>query len=51
MAPGGSLLQDTTSLRSLLFYLWAIRRFAAAAVPVFLLNQGLGRYAPSSPES
>jgi polysaccharide pyruvyl transferase CsaB len=42
IAPGGSLLQDATSLRSLLFYLWLIRRFALARVPVYLLNQGVG---------
>jgi polysaccharide pyruvyl transferase CsaB len=42
IAPGGSLLQDVTSLRSLLYYLWAIRRFTRAGVPVYLLNQGLG---------
>jgi polysaccharide pyruvyl transferase CsaB len=42
IAPGGSLLQDATSLRSLLYYLWVIRRFARAGVPVYLLNQGLG---------
>jgi len=42
VAPGGSLLQDASSLRSLLFYLWVIRRFALSGVPVFLLHQGIG---------
>lgn len=42
IAPGGSLLQDVTSLRSLLYYLWVIRRFNRSGVPVYLLNQGLG---------
>lgn len=42
IAPGGSLLQDASSLRSLLFYLWVIRRFALSGVPVFLLHQGIG---------
>lgn len=42
IAPGGSLLQDATSLRSLLYYLAVIRRFLRARVPVYLLNQGIG---------
>ncbi len=42
IAPGGSLLQDATSLRSLLYYLAVIRRFRRAKVPVYLLNQGIG---------
>ena len=42
LAPGGSLLQDASSLRSLIYYLMVIRRFAQAGVPVLLLNQGLG---------
>lgn len=42
IAPGGSLLQDATSVRSLLFYLLVIRRFLAARKPVYLLNQGIG---------
>lgn len=42
VAPGGSLLQDATSVRSLLFYLWVIHRFTRIGKPVFLLNQGLG---------
>lgn len=42
VAPGGSLLQDATSVRSLLYYLWVIHRFSSLGKPVFLLNQGLG---------
>jgi polysaccharide pyruvyl transferase CsaB len=42
VAPGGSLLQDVTSRRSLAFYLLVIKRFARAGVPIYLLNQGLG---------
>ena len=44
VAPGGSLLQDATSLRSLLYYLWLIRRFTSVQVPAYLLNQGLGPF-------
>lgn len=42
LAPGGSLLQDASSLKSLLYYLLVIRRFTRAGVPVLLQNQGLG---------
>jgi polysaccharide pyruvyl transferase CsaB len=42
IAPGGSLLQDVTSLRSLLFYLWVVYRFQRAGRPTCLLHQGLG---------
>ncbi|MCH7472344.1 polysaccharide pyruvyl transferase family protein [bacterium] len=42
VAPGGSLLQDSTSVRSLLYYLWVMRRFLRAGKPVYLLNQGIG---------
>lgn len=42
IAPGGSLLQDVTSLKSLLYYLWMIRKFVSAGCRVFLLNQGIG---------
>lgn len=42
LAPGGSLLQDTTSVKSLAYYLWLIRKFAAAKRRVFMLNQGVG---------
>jgi polysaccharide pyruvyl transferase CsaB len=42
IAPGGSLLQDVTSLNSLLYYLWMVRRFISRRSRVFLLNQGIG---------
>jgi polysaccharide pyruvyl transferase CsaB len=42
--PGGSLLQDVTSLRSLLYYLLLIRRFTSAGVPAYLLHQGFGPF-------
>jgi polysaccharide pyruvyl transferase CsaB len=42
IAPGGSLLQDATSVKSLLFYLLLIWRFTAACIPVLMLNQGIG---------
>lgn len=42
LAPGGSLLQDKTSLRSLLYYLEVIRRFSLSRKRAFLLNQGIG---------
>jgi len=42
IAPGGSLLQNKTSSRSLLLYLSVIRNFEKAGKPIFLLNQGLG---------
>jgi polysaccharide pyruvyl transferase CsaB len=44
IAPGGSLLQDSTSLRSLLYYLWLIRKFTSARKAVYLLHQGLGPF-------
>ena len=47
IAPGGSLLQDSTSLKSLLFYLYVLQRFATSGVRVFLLNQGLGPFTSS----
>ncbi|MDH5579998.1 MAG: polysaccharide pyruvyl transferase family protein, partial [Betaproteobacteria bacterium] len=40
--PGGSILQDSTSLKSLLYYLWFIRRFTQSTCRVMLLNQGIG---------
>ncbi len=40
--PGGSVLQDSSSLKSLLFYLEVIRRAAGQGVPVCLLHQGIG---------
>lgn len=44
VAPGGSLLQNATSMRSLLFYLHVISRFINAGVPVYMLGQGLGPF-------
>jgi polysaccharide pyruvyl transferase CsaB len=44
IAPGGSLLQDASSLKSLMYYLLVLRRFAQAGVPVLLCNQGLGPF-------
>ncbi|MCC7479864.1 polysaccharide pyruvyl transferase family protein [bacterium] len=40
--PGGSVLQDSSSLRSLLFYLEVLRRASAAGVKTCLLHQGIG---------
>lgn len=42
VAPGGSVLQDVTSSRSLYFYLILLGRFAALKRPQFLLHQGIG---------
>ncbi len=42
IAPGGSLLQNATSSRSLLLYLNVIRQFERADKKVFLFNQGIG---------
>ncbi len=39
---GGSLLQDTTSLRSLLYYLWVARMALNLRRPVMFYAQGLG---------
>jgi polysaccharide pyruvyl transferase CsaB len=39
---GGSLLQDTTSLRSLIYYLWVVRIAQAAKTPVMFYAQGIG---------
>ncbi len=39
---GGSLLQDTTSVRSLLYYLWVVRMGLKAGVPVMFYAQGIG---------
>jgi polysaccharide pyruvyl transferase CsaB len=39
---GGSLLQDTTSLRSLIYYLWVARMALAARKPVMFYAQGMG---------
>lgn len=42
LSGGGSLLQDTTSLRSLAYYVWIIRLALAAGRPVMLYAQGVG---------
>src|SRR5690606_4828671 len=42
VVPGGSLLQDSSSVKSLLYYLWFIRRFTQSPCRVMLLNQGIG---------
>ncbi len=42
IAPGGSLLQNKTSSRSLILYLSVIREFTRLGKKVFLLNQGIG---------
>jgi polysaccharide pyruvyl transferase CsaB len=39
---GGSLLQDTTSLRSLVYYLWVARMALRMRVPVMFYAQGIG---------
>lgn len=39
---GGSLLQDATSLRSLLYYLWVIRLARVCRTPVMVYAQGVG---------
>ena len=42
LSGGGSLLQDTTSLRSLVYYVLVIRMALNAGVPVMFYAQGLG---------
>jgi len=42
VAPGGGLLQNSTSLKSLIYYLGLIRFAIAAGKPVYLLSQGIG---------
>lgn len=42
LSGGGSLLQDTTSVRSLLYYLWVARVAFSVGVPVMFYAQGLG---------
>ncbi len=39
---GGSLLQDTTSVRSLLYYLWVARTAYSLKKPVMFYAQGIG---------
>ncbi|HLV79733.1 MAG TPA: polysaccharide pyruvyl transferase CsaB [Chthonomonadaceae bacterium] len=42
LSGGGSLLQDTTSMRSLFYYLWVIRMAYQQGTPVMFYAQGLG---------
>lgn len=42
LSGGGSLLQDTTSMRSLLYYLWIVRLAYNLRVPVMFYAQGIG---------
>ena len=42
LSGGGSLLQDTTSVRSLLYYLWIARMARQAGKPVMFYAQGMG---------
>lgn len=42
LSGGGSLLQDATSLRSLLYYLWVVRLASACGTPVMFYAQGIG---------
>ena len=42
LSGGGSLLQDTTSVRSLLYYLWVARVAFSLGKPVMFYAQGIG---------
>lgn len=42
LSGGGSLLQDTTSLRSLVYYLWVVRTGRSLGRPVMFYAQGIG---------
>ena len=42
LSGGGSLLQDTTSIRSLLYYLWIARMAFQMGKPVMFYAQGMG---------
>ncbi len=42
LSGGGSLLQDTTSIRSLLYYLWVCRLAMRRDIPVVFYAQGMG---------
>lgn len=42
LSGGGSLLQDTTSVRSLLYYLWIARMARQGGKPVMFYAQGMG---------
>ena len=39
---GGSLLQDATSTKSLLYYTWVMRTAESAGVPVMVYANGIG---------
>jgi polysaccharide pyruvyl transferase CsaB len=41
---GGSVLQDSSSLRSLLYYAWILKRVVARKKPLFFLAQGVGPF-------
>jgi len=42
LSGGGSLLQDTTSLRSLVYYLWVVHLALRSRTPVMFYAQGIG---------
>ena len=42
LSGGGSLLQDTTSVRSLLYYLWVARLALNTPIPLMFYAQGIG---------
>ena len=42
LSGGGSLLQDTTSVRSLLYYLWVARLALHTPIPLMFYAQGIG---------
>ena len=44
LSGGGSLLQDTTSLRSLIYYLWVVRVALRMKLPVMFYAQGIGPF-------
>lgn len=44
LSGGGSLLQDTTSVRSLLYYLWIARMALHLGKPVMFYAQGMGPF-------
>lgn len=44
LSGGGSLLQDTTSIRSLIYYLWVVRVALRMKLPVMFYAQGIGPF-------
>lgn len=44
LSGGGSLLQDTTSLKSLLYYLWVANMAVQMRVPTLFFAQGMGPF-------